>query len=69
MASSVVMAYSVTHDVTMSHSPMTTPVLDPLLAATRECVMDVGLKRTTLFYKIRRLGITRERNDGHGLTD
>jgi AcrR family transcriptional regulator len=38
---------------------MTTPTLDPLLAATRECVMDVGLKRTTLADVARRAGVSR----------
>jgi AcrR family transcriptional regulator len=38
---------------------MTTPVLDPLLAATRECVMEVGLKRTTLADVARRAGVSR----------
>ncbi|MBK5305707.1 MAG: helix-turn-helix transcriptional regulator [Frankiaceae bacterium] len=38
---------------------MTAPVLDPLLAATRECVMDVGLKRTTLADVARRAGVSR----------
>jgi AcrR family transcriptional regulator len=38
---------------------MTAPGLDPLLAATRECVMDVGLKRTTLADVARRAGVSR----------
>jgi AcrR family transcriptional regulator len=38
---------------------MTSPVLDPLLGATRECVMDVGLKRTTLADVARRAGVSR----------
>jgi AcrR family transcriptional regulator len=38
---------------------MTAPVLDPLLAATRECVMDIGLKRTTLADVARRAGVSR----------
>lgn len=33
--------------------------LDPLLAATRECVMDVGFKRTTLADVARRAGVSR----------
>jgi AcrR family transcriptional regulator len=33
--------------------------LDPVLAATRECVMDVGLKRTTLADVARRAGVSR----------
>lgn len=41
------------------HSPVTAPVLDPLLAAARECVMDVGLKRTTLADVARRAGVSR----------
>ena len=36
-----------------------TPPLDPVLAATRECVMDVGLKRTTLADVARRAGVSR----------
>ncbi|MDT7539748.1 MAG: hypothetical protein QOI82_3333, partial [Actinomycetota bacterium] len=52
------MAYSVTYDVTVSQR-MTAPTLDPLLAATRECVMDVGLKRTTLADVARRAGVSR----------
>jgi AcrR family transcriptional regulator len=35
------------------------PPLDPVLAATRECVMDVGLKRTTLADVARRAGVSR----------
>jgi AcrR family transcriptional regulator len=35
------------------------PTLDPVLAATRECVMDVGLKRTTLADVARRAGVSR----------
>ena len=35
------------------------PVLDPLLAAARECVMDVGFKRTTLADVARRAGVSR----------
>ena len=35
------------------------PRLDPMLAATRECVMDVGLKRTTLADVARRAGVSR----------
>lgn len=38
---------------------MTTPTSDPLLAATRECVMDVGFKRTTLADVARRAGVSR----------
>ena len=38
---------------------MTAPALDPLLAATRDCVMDVGLKRTTLADVARRAGVSR----------
>jgi AcrR family transcriptional regulator len=38
---------------------MTTAVLDPLLAATRECVMDVGFKRTTLADVARRAAVSR----------
>jgi AcrR family transcriptional regulator len=38
---------------------MTVPVLDPLLAAARECVMDVGFKRTTLADVARRAGVSR----------
>src|SRR3954463_9405289 len=34
-------------------------VLDPLLAAARDCVMDVGLKRTTLADVARRAGVSR----------
>lgn len=33
--------------------------LDPLLAAARECVMDVGFKRTTLADVARRAGVSR----------
>ena len=36
-----------------------TPPLDPVLAAARECVMDVGLKRTTLADVARRAGVSR----------
>lgn len=35
------------------------PELDPLLAAARECVMDVGFKRTTLADVARRAGVSR----------
>ena len=35
------------------------PPLDPVLAAARECVMDVGLKRTTLADVARRAGVSR----------
>src|SRR3954468_5069999 len=35
------------------------PALDPLLAAARDCVMDVGLKRTTLADVARRAGVSR----------
>jgi AcrR family transcriptional regulator len=38
---------------------MTAPAMDPLLAATRECVMDVGFKRTTLADVARRAGVSR----------
>ena len=38
---------------------MTGPVLEPLLSATRECVMDVGFKRTTLADVARRAGVSR----------
>src|SRR5689334_25324981 len=37
----------------------TGPVLDPMLAATRDCVMDVGLRRTTLADVARRAGVSR----------
>ncbi|MDT7548063.1 MAG: hypothetical protein QOE84_457 [Actinomycetota bacterium] len=36
-----------------------TPPLDPLLSAARACVMDVGLKRTTLADIARRAGVSR----------
>jgi AcrR family transcriptional regulator len=36
-----------------------TDTLDPLLAAARACVMDVGLKRTTLADVARRAGVSR----------
>jgi AcrR family transcriptional regulator len=36
-----------------------TPAMDPLLAAARECVMDVGFKRTTLADVARRAGVSR----------
>ncbi len=35
------------------------PQLDPLLAAARDCVMDVGFKRTTLADVARRAGVSR----------
>src|SRR4051812_10972510 len=60
MSMSEGMRYSVTHDVTVSQrGDMTAPVLDPLLAAARDCVMDVGLKRTTLADVARRAGVSR----------
>ena len=36
-----------------------TPVLDPVLAAARACVLDVGLRRTTLADVARRAGVSR----------
>ncbi len=41
------------------HISRAVPVLDPILAAARECVMDVGFKRTTLADVARRAGVSR----------
>lgn len=41
------------------HIGVLAPALDPILAAARDCVMDVGFKRTTLADVARRAGVSR----------
>ena len=60
-ASSVVMCYSVTHDVTSSQPrrDVEQEPRDAYLDAARDCILDVGWRRTTLTEVARRAGVSR----------
>ena len=53
------MRYSVTHVVTSSHPEAGDPRLDGYLDAARDCILDVGWRRTTLTEVAKRAGVSR----------